>query len=522
MKMLLKSMALVAVTGFAAISCGGSDSSDSQKPEGAVDGSLQVGVGEDAQSEAISFGGRSNVDDKGAFWVVLPGGFPQLVVIQSQGDEQLQAMAYVFPQPTGYSSLDHYTVGTSALTVDSRTTALALTMVNPLFFAATSVQKAALADAAVATAEFTALVNLLDRVYAADPAHALDFAYHPEVHHAAHDSSVAAAQSYATTFVERGGMQPQELGPDPDAAWIESRNGLDMVFRNPKLIYYAAGIEQGGVTGEPTLITPKDKVIDFSIWPPSIDIVDARETAVSTPAGASIVTIYKGIQFDMPAQQIWDTPAARLALLGNIWQTIVMTVSLAGDVGLLPDAGIGTDLLFGIIENTDFQLIYNIYTAVQTGDVMTIINAFVGFFQANSSTIASSVSGSSTDPSATSSLFSQVGNLTGIASSMFDVVNTEVPFYYDLITAHETAVYYINDGVVQPDSPSIIDIQRDWTDDVVDFVDDVNQTVNDAVDSVSGGGCSVAEGKVALDPALLLVVLLPLGFYARRKLFSRA
>ncbi|MBI2889348.1 MAG: hypothetical protein HYY13_01035 [Nitrospirae bacterium] len=400
---------------------------------------------------AITFGGVQSFDASGKAEILLPDGRTQVGIVVDSRTDRMVLLSYSFPEWLDRVSLERFISRDGRVKVDAESTALALSMINPLFFGTTVTQKADVAEKAITLPEFEQLVSAIEESWEDEPTLALDYARHPEVFLLAHDVAVGAARTLVADSVAGA---PRRLSVDQDAAWIEQVKGLQTVFKNPKMIYYGGGVYTSQADDQhPTatvLILDKEKVIDFSIWPPSFQIVPAQETPYSLPgSGYWRIGIFKGFDLNMPLQQMWDTPPAQLAFIANTWQTVIMIISLAGDTGLVPGAGQAGSFLRNAMS---FDDIYPIYQAFQTGDQVTIINAFVAFFSAHwmdiASFIFSSVQSNGGDTQATSSLLSKVGQLAGIATSLFNVVNVEVPFFYDLITAHPKAEYSLQDGAV--------------------------------------------------------------------------
>jgi len=433
---------------FTVFGCGsGQETTPSQYTTAEQNGYVAVPSDVDASNlEVVTLGGFAQVQQDGSFEAKLPEETVSFIVVRDSETHKAVYYAYLFP-------------GEEAI-IDDYSTALTLAMMNPLFFAASLEQKIEIAEKITSHERFNCLVEKIETARAENFYNALDPVYNREIFVDAKQIAVLAIAENARDYTPPS-FEEQATGIDSDAAWIESAGGLNMRFRNPKMIYYAAGSYSDGVLADtyPPLILPKEKIIDFSIWPPSFEIVEPRATPYVMPgSGLYTVKIFKGIQFDMPVEDLWNTEPARVALLANTWLTVQMIVSLCGDIGILPGGSVGVDILFELIGGVPADWIYDLYQAIDSGDVMDVINVFVDFFKNNSDMIAGLVSGSfssgSSDPAAASSLISSAGDLVGIATSLFDVVNSEIPFFYDLITAHSNASYKVNNGVVQLPSGS--------------------------------------------------------------------
>ncbi|MBI2060062.1 MAG: hypothetical protein HYT87_09855 [Nitrospirae bacterium] len=405
------------------------------------------------QLRAVTFGGFQDFNTDGEAKINLPEGRTQVGVVVERKTDRMVLLSYSFPEWIERDALRPFTSRNDKVKVNAESTALALTMINPLFFGTTIEQKADIAEKAVILPEFNELTRQIRKAWDDDPTNALDYNRNPHLFYLAHDVSVSAAKMLVDERVPQNAPR-RAASIDKDAAWIEQISGLNAVFKNPKMIYYGAGVyTQSASDKNPTatvLVNDKEKVIDFSIWPPKVEIAAPRETPYTLPGpGLWRVGIFKGMDINMPLEEMWATPPAQLAFIGNTWQTVIMIISLAGDTGLVPGAGQVGSFMRSMM---DFDDIYPIYQAIQTGDQMTIINAFVKFFQDHWTDIAgfifNSVKSNGGDTQAASSLLGKVGELAGIATSLFNVVNVEVPFFYDLITAHPKAVYLMQDGVV--------------------------------------------------------------------------
>lgn len=404
------------------------------------------------QLRAVTFGGFQDFDVNGSAEIQLPEGRTQVGVVVDSRSDRMVLLSYSFPEWLERDALQPFISRNDSVRVNAESTALALSMINPLFFGTTIVQKADLAEQAVQLPEFRQLTREVQRALDDDPINALDFNRNPQIFQMAHAVAVGAAQALVDETAQRSPRRASSI--DKDAAWVEGVSGLNTVFKNPKMIHYGAGVyTQSASDKNPTntvLVLDKEKVIDFSIWPPKFELAAPRETPYTLPGkGTWRIGLFKGMDLNMPIEEMWSTPPAQLAFIANTWQTVIMIISLAGDTGLVPGAGPAGSFLRSTM---DFEDIYPIYLAFQTGDQMTIINAFVDFFKAHWLDIAKFIMGQVTssggDSAAASSLLDKVGQLTGIATGLFNVVNVEIPFFYDLITAHPKAVYTLTDGSV--------------------------------------------------------------------------
>jgi hypothetical protein len=492
------------ILSFSIISCNDSGVSDDGKQtssdsSGVV--ALPDGVGY-TNLEVTTLGGFADVESDGTFNAKLPNDMVSFVVVKDKDTEQSVYYGYVFPAGSGSGLLDSFSVSEYGVLIDDASTALTLAMMNPLFFAATLDQKADIAEKIIAHPLFTELTAAITDAREADFYTVLDSSVNRELFVQAKDLAVQAMVANATGEPQAAPeLEGESLQYDLEAAWIVAGSGLNMVLKNPTMIYYAAGSYQNGVLIDeyPAQVLPKEKIVDFSLWPPSFEVVDVETTPYTMPGtGFYTVKFYKGIQFDMTVEELLDDDTAVVALLSNTWLTIQMIVSLCGNIGILPGGSVGVDLLWTLMGDIDATWIYELYQAADGGDIMDVINVFVDFFKDNIVSIGGLVAGTfadgDSDGEAASSLIGEAGEIVGIATSLFDMVNTEIPFFYDLITAHESASYNVLNGAVQ------------------DNVDDGQSGSNDTNNT---SGCSTSpSGNSGI---ALLMILLPIALIAIRR-----
>jgi len=449
--------------------------------------------------------GKADVEADGTFNVPLPEDSVSLVTVSDKHTNK--------PVYYAYSFFSDY------LTIDDTSTAIAITMLNPLFTMTSSDEKYLIAERIERHPDFYMLVENIESARDADFLMTLDEEKNQDIF------IEAFSLAYASNFPEhQAGFSSQAVHINSDIAWLSSVSGLNMVFKNSQTMFYAGAsfdtastpTDANMIDAEPTLIYPRQKIIDFSVDPPVYEFVEPRETPYTMPGSETYyVHVYNGFDStywqnpgdpteDIEFQEAWDITVNRTALFANIWMVIRMIVSLTGDISILPEVDVGVDIVNDIIGGTDANdWVCHLFQNVYLGSTDTVSAYFVQFFKDNSTDIENLITGpyayASSDPAAAASLVNAAATTTGSLSLIW--YNNQIPVNVDITASHYNAHTYfpVTDGQIHDNMPDPVPSQTD--------------PVTGLPDS-SYNSCSTYKST---NNNVVFAIIVVLGFYCFRK-----
>lgn len=402
--------------------------------------------------------------------------------------------AYYFPPQYETPRLKKFIYRPGNLLVDGESTALTMVLLNPLLFHSTVEQRALIADRALAHPLFRELVNKIEDLRTLSPETPIRYETTPDLFFLSSRILIETMKQIAEELpdeVPSPTYTPQGISYDYDMAYPQNTDTA-FKFINPKMAHYVAGAVVAGDNTNTfvaeTYIPGKERWlrIDISIFPPKLKVEVVPPVEVDPEGmndGAFIVHIYKGFQFDLPFQTLWNTPPARKAMVANIYAAWAMMIALAGDITeILVNVfygGVGAKQLGGFIRFIDQKLfqynnqvpVQNLWNVVQTRDRVQTINSmydvFVAVLPAIRQTLEERAQQLYGDASGTNGTMSQIGTIFsavwslvsggGIVNAIIDITTQIIPFYYDLFTAHGYSAYPVFNMHIQelPNNPTI-------------------------------------------------------------------
>ncbi len=375
-----------------------------------------------AELSALSFAGASDLDETGAFTLnVVEATGPQVLFIRESASQDVAMLGILAPSR-------------EAPVVDVTSTALALTLFNPNLMGIPVERRQEYLDAVQANPEFDSLVQILGDAYQADGAGALDYELHPEVFE-------TAVQVMRSTMESLGGSPRSEapLQRSFDPPYIEDAPGNDIAFRNPRFIYYGAGVHpDDGPQSEVVLVHPRLQFVEFEWgWPP-VFISEDRETLHSLGDGYYRIFVSKGGEFS----EIFhlDTPMG-LATTWNTGQIILAILELLPGVSLpithMEDLSDYLALSEAAIEELEQMLAQD----DDLGFLLAVIDLILG----NRAGIATWIWGGLEAPEAEEFIEAGASILGApvLVLQLLDFANSTGPFIADLAFATQSANYYL-------------------------------------------------------------------------------
>lgn len=428
--------------------------------------------------------GRYDIDAKGRFDARFPDIDDNRFAFVTHRDAPNDAVyyGYFFPARFDSTHLRPFIDRGAGLTIDARSTALSMVIINPLLFDSTVDQRAMVAEEAVQHPMFSTLSAVIEDHKSLNPTGAINYESTPDLYMLSSritiDSLKAVAARLPDTIVEET-VQPQGISYNYDMAYPSNKAGGGITIYNPKMAHYVAGFHPVGDTswnpevgGTSWFVVPgKERWLNVSIFPPKIETVPPTQTPVSLAYGASVLEIYKGFQFNQPFSTLWAIPPARMGMVANSWAAMNMMIALAGDITniIFPDAGGVIQYITNNFTNPQsFEKVFNdVFARDRSKTIGSMYQLFVAllpsmenYIKQQAAIIYGDASGNSGTMTQISTLFNAVWALVGgggIVNAIIDLTTQTIPFYYDLFTASNHAVYPIFDGAVapHPNSPMI-------------------------------------------------------------------
>ncbi|MCY3669077.1 MAG: hypothetical protein OXH81_25740 [Gemmatimonadetes bacterium] len=223
-------------------------------------GSLQLPTGAGLLAEELqvySFFGEATPNAAGAFSISMAENKnPQFVFALDPKTENSLLLGYVDPLQSEHVNLS------------CESTAVGLAFLSPLMFATTAEQRSEFINGIKAHPNFSLLVEAVEAAFQADPQNILDGTVHPELYQQAAEISVevwqqmtAAGKLLAPEAVQASVCDENQ--PDDGNVWLTDGPDDDIVFCNPKLVYYVSSI-RGENFGDLVSIGPKQSAISPS------------------------------------------------------------------------------------------------------------------------------------------------------------------------------------------------------------------------------------------------------------------
>ncbi len=427
--------------------------------------------------------GRYPVDSDGRFVAEFPEIDDNRFAFVSHEDDSETPIyyGYFFPERLNSEILSPFVPEQSGMVINARSTALAMTLMNPLLFDSTVDQRAMVAEEILQHDLFPDLVGAIEDVKTLDPRIPIKYEMTPDLFVISAQITIDSMKRIAGRLPDRqqdtsSGLRPEGVSYDYDMAYPQNNGDGTITIYNPKMAHYVAGVQRTEFEGDPdqyttTYIAGKERWLDISIFPPRVETVPPTETPLSNGLSAGRMHIYKGFQFDFPFNELWSILPARMAMVANAWASWTMMMALAGDISAIyfPHAGGFINFMAdNLIQGQSFEAVWstvNTRDRIQTIDSMydvflAVLPAIENHMESRFGDYTDDISGNNGTMTQITTIFKSVWNLVaggGIVNSIIDITTQVIPFYFDLFTAHSYSVYPVFDGSIQPlpDSPTI-------------------------------------------------------------------
>ena len=369
----------------------------------------------------ITFAGESDLNTEGEFSILAPeADKPQLLFFNSRSTDN----------PIYIGLYDPLTQETEA---NERSTALALTLINPYLMSSTAEERQEYLQAVRQNPRFEKLVSLLQDAYQTEPTTALDYDSNPIVYQVAVQLMKETVESLS---VPAAPAAPEFIVGD--SPYIEDADGDDIVFINPRHVYYAVGVypNNGNQLQDVFFIKRKEQILKLRWGNP---IVQPEQTTYSLGDGDFHLYLTKGLNFKDPTFFNLKHPEG-LATIGNVGQTVLYIIDLAiGKLPLPPLISLPNHLTISVSHS------YRLSTSLAQGDPMGVVTAFGSLLLDNTEGIAYWVWQETADKGASKFLKTASGLLKKVsfATTLLSAINEQLPFVWDLIVAPRTVSYYV-------------------------------------------------------------------------------
>jgi uncharacterized protein (TIGR02145 family) len=315
--------------------------------------------------------------------------------------------------------------------INVTTTAKALVMLNPAFIYTNNEQRLAILNSLDNNTDFKKLVQDITTLVQLNADDVLDHSVHPTIYREAAEIAKEFLQgSKSDIFKNESLIQTQE---NP---WVEDASGPNIIFKNPKTIYYSAEIKYSeNLTRKGLLaLDAKSSLVSIQFtWPPKI-FTQPTETKYSLGDGSFNVTITKGVDFSVvPITKLFDLNTANgQATFYNTAKAFLLTMDLIiGYYPTIPVTSLHLDLAQSsyYIEQMAFDFADN--------DYISIFKDFLDLMLANTNQICYWIWQDASKEAGrifASKLLEIMGGIDAILAGI-DFVNKDLPFLYDMVEA---------------------------------------------------------------------------------------
>ncbi|NUO80163.1 hypothetical protein HUU05_08810 [candidate division KSB1 bacterium] len=426
------------------------------------------------QLEVVTLAGKGAVSNTGAFTTTAVAGEKQQIVLT-------KSKASGKPILLGYVSPD-----SAQLQISSRSTALALVMMNPMLFTMPKTERERMAQAVIVHARFNELVQRLNSLLQTAPDEVLDNALHPEVYQLAIEIGIATLKGF-----NAAGRSPGAEASIGDPPSVKNGEGDNVVFVNPRTIYYCAGVFNGNYDGlapdKMVLLEAKESLVEVRLgWPP-VRLAPPTETSYPIGRGQFFTRLESGTRTGLEVSRMLAKTPEGYAFRANAAKSVALVID-----ALVGWSFIGEEEVFSFGGLDQFSVtlgnLYEIGQALSEGDALEAFTALVTFVENNAAAIARFLVQQGYEEFSEEFL-EQIAEIAGAASLAFQIIsagNEEVPFIYDLVAAPPVVDYcFTKDGANFTDcgsnappladfmvSPSTGDVQTVFTFDASITTDD--------------------------------------------------
>lgn len=404
-------------------------------------GTLQIPEGSTVTAkdlEVLSFAQKANVSNDGKFKV------------NATKAEKFQVLLFNEKTTNKPVYLGLYNPTLKKVTANDTSTALALTLFNPLLIYSKQSDREIYLEAVKQNQKFSQLLELLRTAYKTNAQTALDYNTNPLVYQTAVELMKETMEGLGGNKGFKG-LRKETSNPP----YIEDKPGDDIVFMNPTHVWYAAGIykRDNSLIGLET-ISRVEKILSFNFGLPPVVVSEPEPTVY--PLGDGDFRIYLAKGFDFTKFTQWDDPMGRATIL-NSGQTILYIIEIV--IGNFFDVNLLTlPNYFHVSLDRGYQLSKD----VATGDVAGFLEHFLSLIADNSEELAYWIF-QEYQSNAAHQFINTCATIIGKVTKVLEIIgyaNEQGPFVWDIIFAPKDITYLVTqiNGIIQSTKSTVTDI----------------------------------------------------------------
>ncbi len=311
-------------------------------------------------------------------------------------------------------------------------TARALLMFTPNLFYTTQSQREEYLNAAVQNPKFTQMESLLDQALENNATEALNFEKNAAVYQLAAQLMKETMESLSKD------SRHMMFGGEPT---VEDAPGANVVFVNPRHVYYGTGIYPNDQALNATVTTDRQaSIVGFQWgWPP-VTWNEPAQTTYALGDGYFRIFFHKGFDFSDPQTAFsWNHPVGR-GTICNVAEALFQVLDLI--TGFLPELPVMTLPNYLHLSPTQG---YHFFRAISAGDPLMFVSAFLGWLVDNKEGIAYWFFQEGSNVATHEFINNIAGMLKNVnlAIKFLNFANGGGPFFYDLIFAPSPLSYYV-------------------------------------------------------------------------------
>lgn len=341
--------------------------------------------------------------------------------------DKYQIVIFKKPQSELPIFIGIYDPESGTVSAGARTTALALTLLNPYLVYTSQSQRIEYLNAVESHASFSDLISLLNEAYRQDPENVLNYETNPKIYQLTVEIMKGVMENLGN--ISNNNDEDQVLDPP----YIQDINGAAIQFINPRRIYYTAGINSnGGALEDIISIEKSSPITSFSWgWPPNFTS-DATQTDFDLGNGNFEINITKGVDFEKIGD--WDDPIGR-ATRENTAQAILYFMDLFTGYNLSMEQ---EDLDISVASETALSMQSNI----NEKNTEEFIYHFCNLMYNNSNNISSWLLGGRNEAAEEFiKAYTRVLKNAVFVFKLMGFVNQNGPFYWEFVNSPGEVIY---------------------------------------------------------------------------------
>lgn len=343
-----------------------------------------------------------------------------------------------------------YDPAANSLSANDTSTALALTLFNPMLIYTTQAQRAEYLAAVRTHPRFGALVAALRAAYAANAANALDYGANPATYQLAGEIMHGTMVDLGAALAPEGGQAVLASPP-----YLEDVPGGDVKFVNPTHVWYGVGVYPDDAGRRETLSLDRRKtIVEFHWgWPP---VVVTQPVSLQYGLGDGYFRLHLARGLDFSKFASWDDPVGRATALNSATGILYLIELVVGKIPLLSTLQLGTLPRYLHISASQAS---ELGVDVAHGDVKGFLVHLAGIVASNAEELAYWVWQGTANQGAHVFIGEAASILKNVVLvfKILGFTNEQAPFFWDLFATPSEVTYYVTQsgGVLTNTAPDI-------------------------------------------------------------------